>query len=69
MWTAPCIGRLVTGQRRDRLLKLAALHDVEHASHRLRLQEGLPADEDIVLGEQADEIEAELPRRGLDAEG
>ncbi|CEG07126.1 hypothetical protein BN961_00507 [Afipia felis] len=37
--------------------------------HRLRLEEGAVADEEIVLGQQRDEIQPELPRRRLDAEG
>ena len=43
--------------------------NVEDASHRLRLQEGAFADEEIVFGENPDEIETELARGGLDAEG
>lgn len=63
------IGRLVSRQCRDGLLKFQTLHDVENPPHRLGFQKGLPAGEDIVLRQQAYEVEAELASRGFDAEG
>ena len=49
-------------------MKLAALHHVEQTLHRLGLQKAAAADEEIVFGEKPDEIEPELPGRGLHAE-
>src|ERR1700761_6730919 len=63
------VGRLVTWQRGNGLLKFKTLHDIENPSHRLGFQESLPAGKDIVLGQQTNEVETELPRRGFDAEG
>src|SRR5580698_11346890 len=63
------IGCLVSRECGDGRLKFEALHDVENPPHRLSFQKSLAASEDIVLREQAYEVEAELPGCGLDAEG
>ncbi len=49
-------------------MKLAAFHNIEHALHRLRIQKSAFTDEEIILRQHPDEIEPELPSRGLDAE-
>src|SRR6202158_3918585 len=49
-------------------MKFAALHNIEHALHRLRFQKSALTDEEIILRQHSDEIESELPSRGLDAE-
>src|SRR5450631_2485742 len=61
------VGRDVAGKGCDGLVKFMAFHDVEHPPHRLGLQKRAAADEEIILGQEPDEIEPELPRRGLDA--
>src|SRR5262245_12076614 len=63
------IGGDIAGQGADRLAEFAALHDLQHALHRRGLQKRALAHEEIVLREQPDEVEPELPRRRLDAEG
>src|SRR5205823_4529522 len=56
----------VAGQARNPILELAALHDVDDAPHRRRLQKCALTDEEIILRQQPDEIEPELPGGGLD---
>src|SRR6185312_4154402 len=41
---------LIAGQTRDRGLKFLSAHHLQHALHRLQLEELLAADEEIVLG-------------------
>src|SRR5207245_2790515 len=57
----------VAGQARNPILELAALHDVDDAPHRFGFQKCTLTDEEIILRQQPDEIEPELPGGGLDA--
>src|SRR4029079_11862275 len=60
-------GRDVAGQAPNTMLAIAALHDVGDAPHRFGFEKRAATDEEIILGQQPDEIEPELPGGGLDA--
>src|SRR5258707_11428368 len=62
------IGGNISRKRRDVPVEFAALHNIEHALHRLRFQKSALADKEIILRQHPDEIEAKLSSRGLDAE-
>ena len=47
--------------------EIGAAHDLQDALHRPGIEEGTLADEEIILGEDADEIEAEVAGGRLDA--
>src|ERR1700730_18384239 len=64
----PCILDPVARQLRNRRLEFLAAHDRQDTLHRFELQELLAADEEVVLGDQSNEIELELAGRGLHAE-
>src|SRR5216684_3185200 len=60
------VRRHIAGKTCDSGAKIRATHDLENALHGLGIEERALADEEIIFGENPDEIEAELPSGSLD---